>query len=266
MQTIQLDISQIPAEQPVLRAKQADVGRKFMARITDNGVDWPVPEDAVVSVWYAGTAGEGNYTHIGQAAAAQISGNTITVELISQMLTTPGGGMLSLALNRADGSQLGLWSIHYWVEPVPGADSQEAIVYYNAFAQSAAEVMAAAEKLTFPVSVAHGGTGATDAAAAKANLGILSEEQINTLVNNGKSKFVKLWQNAALSSVFNAQDISVANAKQYDLFVFRFRYRTTESRVFSVVMMPIELYNSNVCLYIPGGQWDGGNTLHGVHR
>lgn len=90
--------------------------------------------------------------------------------------------------------------------------------------------------------------------------------KMETSVNNGKTKVVLLWQNAALSSVFNAQDISLGEVSQYDLFVFRFRYRTSESRVFSVVMMPIELYNSNVCLYIPGGQWDGGNTLHSVHR
>lgn len=95
---------------------------------------------------------------------------------------------------------------------------------------------------------------------------IMSEYDVQSLVNNGKSKFVKLWQNAALGSTFNAQDISLGDISQYDLFVFRFRYRTSESRVFSVVMMPIELYNSNVCLYIPGGQWDGGNTLHSVHR
>ena len=171
MQMIQLDISQIPAEQPVLRAKQADVGRKFMARITDNGADWPIPEDTVVSVWYSGTAGEGNYTHIGAVPAAQIGGNTVTVELIAQMLTVPGGGMLSLALNRGDGTRLGLWNIHYWVEPVPGADSVEASAYYDAFAQNVAEVIAAAEKLTLPVPVQHGGTGAQDAESARQMLG-----------------------------------------------------------------------------------------------
>ena len=171
MQIIQLDISQILAEQPVLRAKQSDVGRKFLARITDNGADWPVPADAVVSVWYSGTAGQGNYTHIGSLPAAQISGNTLTVELIAQMLAAPGGGMLCLMLNGENGRQLGLWNLHYWVEPVPGADSGEAKAYYNAFAQNVAEAMAAAEKLTLPVPVQHGGTGAENAAAALANLG-----------------------------------------------------------------------------------------------
>jgi len=172
MQMIKLDISQLPGEeQPVLRAKQADVGRKFKVAVTDAGEDFPIPGDAAVAVWYSGTAGEGNYTHIGAVPAAQISGNTVTVELITQMLAVPGGGVLSLALNRSDGTQLGLWNIHYWVEPVPGADSKEAQEYYNAFAQTAAEALTAAEKLTLPIPVKHGGTGAQNAAAALTKLG-----------------------------------------------------------------------------------------------
>ena len=148
MQTINLDISCCAdTPQPMLQTKQGDVGRKFKAVITDNGQTYSIPAGTGVSLWYSGTSGEGHYTHIGSKSAASVSGNTVTVELIAQMLAAPGGGTLCLVLSSKNGEQLGLWNIHYWVEAIPGADSEAAKAYYTAFS----EAMEAAQNLPLPI-------------------------------------------------------------------------------------------------------------------
>lgn len=136
MQTIKLDLSLYEGTQAVL-AKQGDVGRKFMAVFTDGGEDFTITEDMTLSAWYAGTSGAGNYTEVGDHSAFSVSGNTVTVELIAQMLTNKGGGNLCLMIHGADGTQIATWNIPYIVEHVPGADSEEATAYYTALSQAA---------------------------------------------------------------------------------------------------------------------------------
>lgn len=121
-----------------LWAMQGDVGRKFALELTDNGENWTMPADGVLSVWYCGGAGEGNYTCIGEKSAFAVEGNTIVVELIAQMTQSPGGGMLCVLLNDGQGNQLGLVSLPYTVTPVPGIDGPQAESYYGAFAQEVA--------------------------------------------------------------------------------------------------------------------------------
>lgn len=148
MQTFSLDLSE-KKEQPWLLAKQGDIGRKFQAVITDAGQAFTIASDAVLSVWYCGTGGEGNYTSIGGSSAFSVDGNTVTVELITQMLSTKGGGTLCLVLNAADGTQIGMWDIPYQVEGIPGMDSEGATAYYTAFSetvQAAGEYADRAEK------------------------------------------------------------------------------------------------------------------------
>lgn len=135
MQTINLDIS-MKRIIPLLYAKQGDVGRKFKAILTDGGIAYPVPAGAAVSVWYSGASGEGNYTDIGADSAVSVSGNEITVELITQMLANPGAGMLCLVVNTADGDELGTWNIPYCTEPRPGMNSAEAQAYFTAFSNA----------------------------------------------------------------------------------------------------------------------------------
>lgn len=137
MQTIKLDLSFYEATQAVL-AKQGDVGRKFMAVFTDAGADFIFSDAMTLSVWYAGTSGAGNYTKIGDHSAFSVSGNTVTVELIAQMLTNKGGGNMCLMLHSTDGSQIATWNIPYIVEHVPGADSEEATAYYTALSEASA--------------------------------------------------------------------------------------------------------------------------------
>ncbi len=143
MQTIYLDLFQ-KTQIPPLHATQRDVGRKFKAVFTNGAEPYPIPEDVQLSVWYSGTSGAGHYSSIAERSAFAVDGNTVTVELIAQMLVNKGKGELNLVLNGADGSQLGMWIILYEVEPLPGADSQEAQQYFDAFAEVTAQAMTAA--------------------------------------------------------------------------------------------------------------------------
>ena len=131
MQNIKLDISK-NLRVPKLFAKQDNVGQKFTVTVLDNGTAYNIPEDAKISVWYSGASGEGNYSQIDGRSAFAIESNTITVELIPQMLRCAGEAKLCLVLILADGSQVGLWNIPYYVENIPGAGSEAAIQYYSA--------------------------------------------------------------------------------------------------------------------------------------
>ena len=135
MQTINLDLS-VRSIIPLLYAKQGDVGRKFKVVLTDNLVAYHVPVGAAISVWYSGPSGQGNYTDIGADSAVSVSGNEITVELITQMLANAGEGRVCLAINTADGDQIGTWNIPYVCEEVPGYGSEVAKDYFTAFSQA----------------------------------------------------------------------------------------------------------------------------------
>ena len=115
---------------PVLYVKQGDVGRKFQVVFADG-----IPDGVAFSAWYSGASGEGNYTHIGDRSAFAINGNTVTVELITQMLTNAGEGKLCLVMSGADGSNLASWNIPYVVEHVPGMGSDTAAQYFTAFSE-----------------------------------------------------------------------------------------------------------------------------------
>lgn len=143
MQVIHLDIAERGAP-PLILAKQGDVGRKFRAVITDQGEPYPIPENAGLSVWYSGTSGEGNYSSVGGKSAFTVSGNTVEVELITQMLAIKGGGTLCLILSRADGTQIGFWNLPYIAEPVPGLEGAEATGYYTALSELLGQMLEAA--------------------------------------------------------------------------------------------------------------------------
>lgn len=135
MQTIYLDISN-KGVIPTIYAKQGDVGRRFLAVLTDAGVPYSPPAGSAFSVWYEGDSGEGNYTDIGEQSAFSINENAVTVEMIEQMLSVAGNGILCLTLNKADGGQIGSWNIPYVCERIPGFESEEATSYYTAFSET----------------------------------------------------------------------------------------------------------------------------------
>lgn len=136
MQTINLDISK-KTIMPVLFAKQGDVGRKFKAVLTDGTEGYTIPAGAMLSVWFSGASGSGNYSAIDGRSAFTVDGNTVTVELIAQMLNNEGAGCLCLAMNYADGTQIGLWNIPYLTEKTPGMGSAAAQQYYTALTEAA---------------------------------------------------------------------------------------------------------------------------------
>lgn len=135
METIYLDLSR-PSQEQQIFCKQGDVGKTFRVVFTDAGVPYRPNEQTCFSVWYSGTSGEGNYTEINGSSAFTLDGDGVTVELIAQMLANKGGGTLCLVMNDVTGKQIGTWNIHYFVEGIPGHDSEPATAYFNAFAES----------------------------------------------------------------------------------------------------------------------------------
>lgn len=137
MQTIYLDISN-KGVIPCIQAKQSEVGRKFLAVITDNGVPYNVPSNSLLSVWYEGDTDAGNYSSIEEKSAFSIDGNKVTVELVAQMLLKPGKGELCLSVTHGDGGETNTWNIPYEVEYKPGAGSAVPTEYYTALTDAAA--------------------------------------------------------------------------------------------------------------------------------
>lgn len=145
MQTIYLDISN-KGVTPILYTKQNDVGRKFLAVITESGVPRNISDSEYFSAWYSGDSGEGNYTLIGEKSAFSITKNKVEVEIITQMLLNGGNGLFSLVLHGSSGKQIGLWNIPYYVEELPGSESKEAEQYYTAFSENVKTSVDAAKR------------------------------------------------------------------------------------------------------------------------
>ena len=143
MQTIYLDISN-KGVIPTIYAKQGDVGRRFLIKLTNNGEVYRIPDGVAFSVWYSGASGEGNYTAIGNRGAFYIEDNSVIVELITQMLANEGTGVLCLVMSGVDGSQIATWNINYIVENLPGVDSEAAQQYYTAFSENVSRSESAA--------------------------------------------------------------------------------------------------------------------------
>lgn len=137
MQTIYLDISN-KGVIPCIQAKQSEVGRKFLAVITDNGMPYNIPNDSLLSVWYEGDTDAGNYSSIEENSAFSIDGNKVTVELVAQMLLKPGMGELCLSITHGDGGETNTWNIPYCVEYKPGAGSSVPTEYYTALTEAGA--------------------------------------------------------------------------------------------------------------------------------
>lgn len=137
MQTIYLDISN-KGVIPCIMAKQSEVGRKFLAVITDNGVPYNVPDNALLSVWYEGNTDAGNYSSIEEKSAFVIDGNKVSVELVAQMLLNPGSGELCLSITHGDGGETNTWNIPYEVEYKPGVGSSVPTEYYTALTEAGA--------------------------------------------------------------------------------------------------------------------------------
>ena len=174
MQSIKLDISQ-KNNVPHLYVKQRDVRHKFAIELYENGVPYTVDENNTFAVWYSGASGEGNYTEIGDETACIAEGNKIIVQMIMQMLQNPGDHEMCVVMYGQDNEQKGFWNVSYYVEEIPGADSEGATAYYNAFldaqkkAEEAAEVADDAKELAIQsAQMATDAAGRSEAAAERA--------------------------------------------------------------------------------------------------
>jgi hypothetical protein len=128
MQTIYLDISN-KGIIPTINAKQNDVGRKFCVLLFENGISYNAEGDKF-SLWYAGESGEGNYDEVISPDLFSVSNNHVIVELSPQMLSKPGDGNLCLTISDNEDRTIGLWNIPYFVEELPGVQSEQKKPYY----------------------------------------------------------------------------------------------------------------------------------------
>lgn len=145
MKTFSLDISN-KTNIPVLYVKQKDVGKKIFVKITDSGIPFEIPTDASFSVWFSGASGEGNYKEIDGRSAFAVAGNSVVVELIHQMVNNSGEHTMCIVLTNGVEEQIGFWNIPYYVEELPGANSEEAKKYYDDLATAAERAENAAER------------------------------------------------------------------------------------------------------------------------
>jgi hypothetical protein len=184
MQTIYIDVSN-KGVIPTIYAKQGDVGRKVEVILTSSSLPYEPEAGSAFSAWFSGASGVGNYTDIGDHSAFSVSGNKVTVELITQMLQNPGDGFLCLVLNSADGNQLGMWNIPYICEAVPGAGSEAAQQYYTAFSEAVAGLAYPDASLSVYGKAADAGaTGAALAQKAPSGYGLGGSGKLLTSADN----------------------------------------------------------------------------------
>ena len=260
MQYIDLDLCNCEVTEPVF-AKQGDVGRKFVARLRMGNEDFYVPEDALVSIWYDGCSGSGNYTHIVDKEAYSILENRITVELVTQMVTNRGCGTMCLILSGRDGLQLGLWNIPYMVEAIPGWDSPEAQQYYTAFSQTvegvkdaAQRAQAAAQQLTTDTTLSIAGR----AADAKTTGGRIRKLE-------AKHKIKLLWENGSPASTFGAQHITLAQeAADYDALFILWRHSSSYGYIVPTLLSRFILTRTGL-VFFPASSI-GSNSLDPTWR
>lgn len=163
MQTIKLDIAQ-KNNVPLLYVKQRDVGHVFAIELYENGVPYEGIEENNFAVWFSGASGDGNYTEIGDATAVSVDGNLVEVQMIMQMLNEPGDHEMCVVMYGQGGNvQKGFWNIPYFVEAIPGADSEGATEYYQAFLDAQKKAEEAADRAEDAADRAEG-------AAAKINV------------------------------------------------------------------------------------------------
>lgn len=167
---------QSPNISTVVYAVQNDrLSRHITAQLLDGASPWTPPALASAVIRYLkpdGTAGFYDVDEDGNDAIT-ISGSVATLTIAEQALTVPGDVYMQLNFYTADEERLTTFA---WLLRVQKSVIEDAEIvssdYFNALTEKIAEGIEVAQQLTYPVPIMNGGTGATNAAGARANLGL----------------------------------------------------------------------------------------------
>ncbi len=173
---------QSPNISTIVYAVQNDkLSRHIVAQLRDGSAPWTPPAGALPTIRYLkpdGTAGFYDSDEDNNAAIV-VSGSTATITIVEQALTVPGDVYMQLNFYGTDGSKL---TTFCWLLRVQKSVLADATIvssdYYNTLTATLAQVAAdraaveaIAASITLPWPISSGGTDATTASAALANLG-----------------------------------------------------------------------------------------------
>lgn len=123
-----------PSLYPKVNAVKDDVcTRDVVISLYSGGVSWPVPEGVSAAVGYRkqdGTVGLYDTLPDG-SSAVKISGNTVTLTLAAQMLTSAGTVETAVTLTDAAGNQISTFAFNVIVASNPGSGAVKSEDYFN---------------------------------------------------------------------------------------------------------------------------------------
>lgn len=167
---------QLPNYATVAYAVQGDSRtRQIVATLVDGSAPWTPPEGALAVVRYIKPDGTVGFydTLEGGGAAVTNTGNVATITLAQQALAVPGDVIVQLNYYTAQAEKITAFNFRLLVQPEAVTDPTIVSAdYFNVLTEALAEAIEAMEKLTLPVPIDNGGTGATTASDARTNLGL----------------------------------------------------------------------------------------------
>lgn len=156
---------QTPAYTTVYSPQGQTLSRFIHVQLMDGSAPWTVPAGTLMTVRYLKPDGTfGMYdTNENNESAYTISGSTVDVELVSQMLTVAGNVAAQLDFYNAAGQHLSTFSFRVAVEESPITDGEiESSDYFNVLTATLAE----AQQIWLQVKSAYGAPRTANTAAA----------------------------------------------------------------------------------------------------